>query len=69
LKPQPEGWNPVTLNYQVIEHLIAVGIYGVMLGGNIWLWGVWQNRGKAQEEKAPARSAFGRPLVKEGSSS
>jgi hypothetical protein len=67
LKPQVAGgWNPITLNYQVIEHLIVVGIYGVMLGGNIWLWGVWQGRGKAQADTAPARSAFGRPLVKEG---
>jgi hypothetical protein len=70
LKPQTEGgWNPLTLNYQHIEHIIAVVIYGVMLGGNIWLWSVWQNRGKAQAEAAPARSAFGRPLVKEGTAS
>jgi hypothetical protein len=69
LKPQPEGgWNPLTINYLHIEHTIAVVIYGVMLAGNVWLWSVWQNRGKAQEEKAPARSAFGRPLVKEGTS-
>ena len=67
LKPQTQGgWNPVTLNYQVIEHIIAVGIYGVALGANIVMFSMWQNRGKAEAEKAPARSAFGRPLVKEG---
>ncbi|NIR37673.1 MAG: hypothetical protein GWN79_12180 [Actinobacteria bacterium] len=70
LKPQTEGgWNPITLNYQVIEHIIVVVIYVVVLAGNIWLWAVWQNRGKEAEAKAPARSAFGRPLVKEGSAS
>ena len=69
LKPQTDGgWNPITLNYQVIEHIIAVVIYGIVIAGNVWLWAVWQNRGSSQqEEKAPARSAFGRPLVKEGS--
>lgn len=68
LKPQTaDGWNPITLNYQVIEHLIVLAIYGVVIAGNVWLWSLWQNRGKGAEEKAPARSAFGRPLVKEGS--
>ena len=70
LKPQTEGgWNPITINYLHIEHIIAVVIYGVVLGGNIWLWSVWQSRGKAQESTAPARSSFGRPLVKEGAAS
>lgn len=67
LKPQPDGgWNPITLNYLVIEHIIAVVIYAVMLGGNMWLWSIWQNRGKDDAAASPARSAFGRPLVKEG---
>ena len=69
LKPQPAGgWNPLTINYLHIEHLIAVLIYGIVLGGNIRLWKVWQERGKKSAETAPARSAFGRPLVREGSS-
>ncbi len=68
LKPQPDGgWNPITLNYQVIEHLIVVGIYGIMLGGQIALWRVWQSRGQAADADTPVRSAFGRPLVREGS--
>ncbi|MEZ5166285.1 MAG: hypothetical protein R2695_07255 [Acidimicrobiales bacterium] len=70
LKPQTAGgWNPITLNYQVVEHLIAVVIYVVALGGNIWLWSVWQNRGKGDDAATPARSAFGRPLVREGDAS
>lgn len=69
LKPQPQGgWNPITLNYQVLEHIVVVGIYVVMLGGNIVMWRIWQTRGRAKETAAPVRSAFGRPLVKEGSS-
>ncbi|MYH87496.1 MAG: hypothetical protein F4125_02535 [Acidimicrobiaceae bacterium] len=58
----------MTINYLHIEHIIAVLIYGIVLAGNVWLWKVWQSRGKKPAEPAPARSAFGRPLVKEGSS-
>lgn len=69
LKPQPlGGWNPVTINYLHIEHIIAVVIYGIVLVANVWLWKVWQTRGAKPAETLPARSAFGRPLVKEGSS-
>jgi hypothetical protein len=66
LKPQSlGGWNPITLNYLVIRDLVAVGIYVVFLGINIWLWSVWQNRGK-KAETAPAvvESEYGRPLVR-----
>ncbi|MDG2025707.1 MAG: hypothetical protein P8J50_01215 [Acidimicrobiales bacterium] len=70
LKPQTEGgWNPLTINYLHIEHIIAVVIYGIVLGGNIALWSIWQGRGKGQDDSTPARSSFGRPLVKEGSAS
>ena len=71
LKPQTEGgWNPLTINYLHIEHVIAVAIYGVILGGNIALWSIWQNRGKSQAaDNRPVRSSFGRPLVREGSAS
>ena len=67
LKPQTQGgWNPITLNYVVIRDLIAVIIYGVALGANIVLWGMWQNRGQVAVEPEPERSDFGRPLVREG---
>ncbi|MCU0312092.1 MAG: hypothetical protein MUE36_14250 [Acidimicrobiales bacterium] len=68
LEPQSlGGWNPITLNYLVLRDLVAVGIYVVFLGINIWLWAVWQNRGKkAAESAVPAvvESDFGRPLVR-----
>ena len=66
LKPQAlGGWFPFTLNYLVIRDLLAVGIYGVFLGLNIWLWSVWQNRGKAAAAvPVVAESEYGRPLVR-----
>jgi len=54
---------PFTITKQVLRDLIAVGIYGAILVGNVVVWMLWQNRG---EKKAPEveTSRFGRPLVK-----
>ena len=63
------GWMPFTITYLVLRDLIAVAIYGVFIGGNIWYWAHWQSR-KARAEEAEkteaAPSEFGRPLVREG---
>ncbi len=56
---------PFTMTYLVIRDLIAVGIYGVALAGNIVMWNQWQNRGVEKEEAKPT-SEYGRPLVREG---
>ncbi|MEM9203701.1 MAG: hypothetical protein AAGC53_18830 [Actinomycetota bacterium] len=65
---QDGGWSPIRINYVVVRDLIAVVLYLVLLGGNVWMWSAWQKRGDKQtEEKVPERSTFGRPLVKEGS--
>lgn len=65
--PGGELWTtfPITISYQVIRDVAAVLIYGIALVGNVWLWIYWQNRGQ-RAEAAPARSSFGRPLMKEG---
>ena len=54
---------PITISYETIRDLIAVGIYVVALGVQIALWAMWQNRGK-QKPKEIETSAFGRPLVR-----
>ena len=67
LEPEAQGgWLPLTITYEAIRDVIAVLIYVVALGVNIWLWSVWQKRGEAAAEKAPERSTFGRPIVREG---
>ena len=63
------GWMPFTITYLVLRDLIAVAIYGVALGGNIWYWSHWQSRkarAEAAQVEAEAPSEFGRPLVREG---
>ncbi|MEM8906086.1 MAG: hypothetical protein AAGA17_01650 [Actinomycetota bacterium] len=55
---------PFDINYIHIRDLIVVGIYGIAIGVNIWIWLYWQNRGATKTEVEPV-SEFGRPLVKE----
>ncbi len=67
LRPEAEGgWLPLTITYLVVRDFVAVAIYAVVLGGNMALWSIWQNRGKPSEEKVPERSTFGRPILREG---
>lgn len=71
VRPQSQGgWFPLEITYRAISDTIAVLIYGVALGGQIWMWAKWQNRGKDAEAKAQAAlnrtSSFGRPLIKQG---
>lgn len=68
LEPQAMGgWFPVTLNYQVLRDLVAVGIYVVFLVLNVAAWVWWNNRGKrAEAAKAIPTSGYGRPLLRKG---
>ena len=70
LQPQVLGGNfPMTITYQTIRDIIAVGIYVVLLGAQIGLWAWWQNRGKRAAkavEPVVVESEYGRPLVRKG---
>jgi hypothetical protein len=63
------GWGdifdklPFTLTYQVIRDVVAAGLYVVFLGAQVFLWSMWQNRGKTKPAELPV-SSYGRPLVK-----
>jgi hypothetical protein len=57
---------PITVSYQALRDIVAVGIYGVVFGANIAFWPLWQNRGKKKQPEL-VKSEFGRPLVREGS--
>lgn len=60
------GWFPIAISAQVFRDVIATVIYGVFLGGQIWIWAWWQNRGKRAEAQGAIEpvSAYGRPLMK-----
>jgi len=63
------GWMPFTITYLVLRDIIAVTIYVIFLGVNIWYWHHWQSRGaraQAKEKAVETPSEFGRPLVREG---
>jgi hypothetical protein len=70
IQPVSQGgaWFPMTISYQTLRDLIAVGIYVVLLGGQMFLWTWWQQRGtKAAAASAElATSDYGRPLVRKG---
>ena len=70
LEPQTKGgFFPMTISYQTLRDLIAVGIYVVFLGGQMALWAYWQKRGKRAEAATSTvvvESEFGRPLVRKG---
>ncbi len=57
------GTGRVVINYQAVRDIIAAGMYVVFLGAQVYLWSVWQKRGRT---KAPAEvsSRFGRPVIR-----
>jgi hypothetical protein len=59
-------WFPIAISAQVFRDIIATVIYGVFLGGQIWIWAWWQNRGKRAEAQGAIEpvSSYGRPLMK-----
>jgi hypothetical protein len=62
---EPTGNQPLTVSYQTLRDIIAVGIYGVGIGLHVTLWAVWNDRGKRKPAEVPA-SRYGRPLVRKG---
>jgi hypothetical protein len=53
----------LTITAEVVRDIVAVGLYGITLGGMVVYWSIWQNRGKEKPKELPT-SAYGRPLVK-----
>ncbi|HEY7439553.1 MAG TPA: hypothetical protein VIC35_09165 [Acidimicrobiia bacterium] len=66
--PFMTAWNwPFSFNAQALRDIVAVTIYGIFIGLNLFLFSKWQKR-PTQTEAAEAkpvevgRSRFGRPL-------
>ncbi|MGH9188727.1 MAG: hypothetical protein ACRD0Q_01630 [Acidimicrobiales bacterium] len=61
---QMGGAGRILVNYQALRDVIAAVLYIVFLGGQVWLWSVWQKRGRKKPEELERASVFGRPLSK-----
>lgn len=63
-----EYFLPFAVSAQTVSHTVAVLIYGVALGANIWVFAYWQDRAKKAKarDELEAVSEYGRPLVKQG---
>ncbi len=57
------GTGRIIVNYQAVRDIIAALLYIIFLAGQVWLWSVWQKRGRTKPEVEVA-SAFGRPVVR-----
>jgi len=57
------GTGRIIVNAQAVRDIIAAVIYIVFLGLQIWLWSVWQKRGRKAPE-VELSSRFGRPLMR-----
>jgi hypothetical protein len=66
--PLLPGSGRIMITKEAIRDIVAATLYIIFLGGQIWIWAWWQNRGKRAEAAAKAQidatSAFGRPLVR-----
>lgn len=59
------GTGRILINYQAIRDIIATVLYIVFLGGQMYLWSVWQKRGRKKPgDVEEARSRFGRPVLR-----
>lgn len=67
LKPKALGGQfPFTLQYEALRDTVVVLIHVWYFGLMLFLWSVWQNRGRATASTEVVTSSYGRPLVKKG---
>ncbi len=59
------GSGRILINYQAIRDIVATVLYVVFLGGQMYLWSVWQKRGRKKPgDVEAATSRFGRPVLR-----
>lgn len=59
------GTGRVLINYQAIRDIIASVLYIVFLGGQMYLWSIWQKRGRKKPGDVEAvKSRFGRTVLR-----
>ena len=60
------GWFPFTMQYEALRDTIVVVIHVWYFGLMMFLWSVWQKRGRTTASTEVATSTYGRPLVRKG---
>ena len=59
------GTGRILINYQAVRDIVATVIYVVALGVHVYLWSVWQKRGRKKPgDVEVATSRFGRPVLR-----
>jgi hypothetical protein len=53
-----------TITAQVLRDVLVGGLYGVLVGLQLYGWSWWQKRGKTTGAPAIEESAYGRPLLR-----
>jgi hypothetical protein len=57
------GSGRILMSYQTLRDIIAATLYIVFLGGQMFLWSIWQKRGRTRGGLEPT-SRFGRPVIR-----
>ncbi len=57
------GTGRILISYQALRDVVATLIYGLYLGAHMYLWSVWQKRGRSKGALEPT-SRFGRPVIR-----
>jgi hypothetical protein len=57
------GRGKIIVNYQAVRDIVAATLYIIFLAGQVYLWSVWQKRGRTKPQ-VEVSSAFGRPVMR-----
>ena len=57
------GRGKIIVNYQAVRDIVAATLYIVFLALQVYLWSVWQKRGR-KKPQVEVSSAFGRPVMR-----
>jgi hypothetical protein len=58
------GTGRIIVNAQAVRDIVAATIYIVFLVAQVWLWSLWQKRGRKAPEEVALSSRFGRPVMR-----
>ncbi len=57
------GRGRIIMSYETLRDIVAAGLYVVFLAAHMYLWSIWQKRGRTKAGVEPT-SRFGRPVIR-----